>query len=376
MLTKDQALPKTTGQNASVLDLRDINSGALRLEPIVSGHTQAADPSQPILPAPKIEAKGIAAQRPAPLIRRHTLGLVIGASLAGAGYLWLSFSSAASPLPAQPLAENIAPDSAATSAPTLPAPASGPEAKLDQAQFFTRPGQSTVTNVPITTPGRTLSPLRKPEPALEPEPNPSIRIHIARTQAEPDTNLLRGYAHLRRKELQLARLEFEQTLRHDPNNTDALLALAAIAQLLGNTPNAQVLYQRAVNANPADPVVQAAASNSHEASATLSSTESRLKTLLAAQPESGPLNFSLANVYTQQQRWPEAQQHYFNAVTADGDNPDYLFNLAVSLDHLRQSRLAAQHYRLALAAAERRPSTFVHAQAEQRLREFPAEQQP
>ena len=372
MLTKDQALPKTTGQNASVLDLRNINGGALRLEPIVSEHTQAAAPSLPTPSAAKIEAKAVAAQRPAPLIRRHTLGLVIGASLAGAGYLWLSFSSAASPLPAQNLAEKIAP----SSAPTSPAPASGPEAKLDQAQLFTRPGQSTVTNVPITTPGRTLSPLRKPEPALEPEPNPSIRIHIARTQAEPDTNLLRGYAHLRRKELQLARLEFEQTLRHDPNNTDALLALAAIAQLLGNTPNAQVLYQRAVNANPADPVVQAAASNSPEASATLSSTESRLKTLLAAQPGSGPLNFSLANVYTQQQRWPEAQQHYFNAVTADGDNPDYLFNLAVSLDHLRQSRLAAQHYRLALAAAERRPSTFVHAQAEQRLREFPAEQQP
>jgi uncharacterized protein HemY len=99
-------------------------------------------------------------------------------------------------------------------------------------------------------------------------------------------------------------------------------------------------------------------------------SESRLKLLLAAQPESAPLNFALGNLYARQGRWPEAQPVYFNAVAADGDNPDYLFNLAVSLDHLRQPKLAAQHYRLALDAAQRRPAAFDRERVRVRLGEL------
>ena len=69
-----------------------------------------------------------------------------------------------------------------------------------------------------------------------------------------------------------------------------------------------------------------------------------------------------------------------HAVAADGDNPDYLFNLAVSLDHLRQPRLAAQHYRLALEASTKRPAAFERDQVRKRLGELQperqAEQQP
>jgi tetratricopeptide (TPR) repeat protein len=102
--------------------------------------------------------------------------------------------------------------------------------------------------------------------------------------------------------------------------------------------------------------------------------ESRLKTLLSAQPESAALNFALGNLYARQNRWAEAQQVYFNAVAADGDNPDYLFNLAVSLDHLRQPRLAGQHYRMALEAAARRPAAFDRDRRQKRLGELQAEQ--
>jgi uncharacterized protein HemY len=102
-------------------------------------------------------------------------------------------------------------------------------------------------------------------------------------------------------------------------------------------------------------------------------TESRLKTMLAAQPESAPLNFTLGNLYARQARWSEAQQVYFNAVAAEADHPDYLFNLAVSLDHLRQSRPAAQHYQLALEAANKRPAAFDRAQVKKRLAELQPE---
>ena len=90
----------------------------------------------------------------------------------------------------------------------------------------------------------------------------------------------------------------------------------------------------------------------------------------ASQPESGSLNFALGNFYSRQGRWSEAQQVYFNAVAADADNPDYLFNLAVSLDHLRQPKVAAQHYRLALEATQRRPAGFDRERARLRLAEL------
>ena len=46
------------------------------------------------------------------------------------------------------------------------------------------------------------------------------------------------------------------------------------------------------------------------------------------------------------------------------------FNLAVSLDHLRQPKVAAQHYRLALEATQRRPAGFDRERARLRLAEL------
>ena len=71
-----------------------------------------------------------------------------------------------------------------------------------------------------------------------------------------------------------------------------------------------------------------------------------------------------------QARWREAQQAYFRAYTAEPDNPDYQFNLAVALDQLRQPRLALQYYQSALAAAAARPAAFDQAQATARVREL------
>ena len=80
-------------------------------------------------------------------------------------------------------------------------------------------------------------------------------------------------------------------------------------------------------------------------------SESRLKTALASQPDSSALHFALGNLYARQLRWSEAQQAYFLAYSGEPDNADFIFNLAVSLDHLHQNKLAAQYYRMALSAA-------------------------
>lgn len=209
-------------------------------------------------------------------------------------------------------------------------------------------------------------------PAAYDDQSSDAPIRLIRTRPEPDTNLARGHSSLQRGETESARRDFEQALQRDPNNTDALLALAAIAHRQGRLADAENFRQRALVANPSDPAAQAAALNGPSAEADPQTAESRLKTLLSSQPDSAPLNFALGNLYGRQSRWPEAQQVYFNAVAADGDNPDYLFNLAVSLDHLRQNRLAAQHYRLALEAAAKRPAAFDRSKVEQRVGELQA----
>lgn len=299
-----------------------------------------------------------------------TLGI---AGIAIGAYVWYQLqgmnSNALIPTGSRPpVASSPTPSPSVLAAPSYQAPAPGPSGEA----------MAMAPAVAVETP-QFAPPSPRPPRARLTERQPVAEtppIRLARTRPEPDANLLRGHANVQRNELEAARRDFEQALQRDPNNTDALLALAAIAQKQGRPSDAEGWYQRALIANPSDPAVQAAALNGAAAGADPQKTESRLKTLLAGQPESAPLNFALGNLYARQQRWSEAQQAYFNAVAGEGDNPDYLFNLAVSLDHIRQGKPAAQHYRLALEAAERRPAAFDREQVRKRLAELQPERQP
>ena len=298
------------------------------------------------------------------------LGTLALAGVSIGGYVWYqlnamnrgSLAANARPLPPPPVNTPVA---LAPSAAPMPQPTPPEQAAEGSAT------QS--AGAPLFAPRTPQVPSRAPA-AYDDQANGS-QIRLIRTRPEADANLARGHSSLQRGETELARRDFEQALQRDPNNTDALLALAAIAHRQGRPADAENLRQRALVANPNDPAAQAAALNGPSAEADPQNTESRLKTLLSSQPDSAPLNFALGNLYSRQSRWSEAQQVYFNAVAADSDNPDYLFNLAVSLDHLRQGRLAAQHYRLALEASAKRPAAFDRNKTEKRLGELQAESQ-
>ncbi|HYR05704.1 MAG TPA: tetratricopeptide repeat protein, partial [Gallionella sp.] len=98
--------------------------------------------------------------------------------------------------------------------------------------------------------------------------------------------------------------------------------------------------------------------------------ESRLKILLHEQGNSAALHFALGNLYARQSRWGEAQQAYFNAYALEPGNAEYAFNLAVSLDHLGQKKLAVQHYQLAIQLDPSHSAGFNHAQILQRAQEL------
>ncbi|WP_153115406.1 tetratricopeptide repeat protein [Rhodocyclus tenuis] len=194
-------------------------------------------------------------------------------------------------------------------------------------------------------------------------------LRLSSSGPRTDTLLTRAYLAVQEGRTDEAQRDYELALQRDPRSLDALLGLALVASRQGRYAQAEALYLRALEANPADPDAQAGLINLRAQGDPLQA-ESRLKILLSGQPESAALNFALGNVLSRQSRWAEAQQSYFRAWTAAPDNADIVYNLAVSLDHLRQSKLAAQHYRMALDASARRPAAFDSAAVQRRIAEL------
>lgn len=210
----------------------------------------------------------------------------------------------------------------------------------------------------------------KPERPTGPAPRPdaqNLPIRVSSAVPKPDPALEKAHQAFNRGELELARTAWLGALQADPRNADALHGLAAIAQQGGQMQQAVDYYLRALEADPKDALALSGLASLGVAADTRQ-TENRLKSLLAELPDSPYLNFALGNLYAQDKRWAEAQQVYFKAHTTDPTNPDYLYNLAVSLDHLHQPRLAAQYYERALDATRQRVAGFDAARTATRLK--------
>lgn len=206
---------------------------------------------------------------------------------------------------------------------------------------------------------------RRAAARLEPEDDNPIRV--TREPLRVDPAISRGFDAFNRGELTMAQLEYERARKADPRNPDILHGLAAIALRQGRYDQAETYFRQVLESDPQDSVALAALLN-QRGQMDPGATESRLKSLAASQPELAAPHFSLGNLYARQARWSDAQQAYFRAYSAEPDNPDILYNLAISLEHLRQNKLAAQYYAQAITAATNRPAGFDKALAVARLK--------
>jgi tetratricopeptide (TPR) repeat protein len=179
-----------------------------------------------------------------------------------------------------------------------------------------------------------------------------------------------GYAAYQAGRLDAARSDYQQALREEPGNRDAILGLAAVEMRSQRFEAADALYQRLLQADPRDPHANAGMLALRSQQIDPVAAESRLKTLLATDPGAGVLYFTLGNQYTQQGRWAEAREAYVKAVAADPDNPDYAYNLAVCLEYLRQPGPALEQYRRALDLALKRNPSFDLAAAQARVQQL------
>jgi tetratricopeptide (TPR) repeat protein len=211
--------------------------------------------------------------------------------------------------------------------------------------------------------------LRAPEtPRLQAPPPRPAQTEITATRQSPQVhpNIATGYAAYLAGDLAAARTEYDKALKEEPSNRDALLGLAALDVRAGRFESAEATYLRLLQADPRD---------SHAAAGLIALragrggaiNESRVKTMLADSPGSHVLNFTLGNELAQQGRWAEAQQEYFKAFSAEPDNADFAYNLAISLDHLRQPKLALDYYQRAITLAKARGARFDIAAAENRV---------
>lgn len=203
-------------------------------------------------------------------------------------------------------------------------------------------------------------------PIAVPRMNDPIRIERQNT-ALVDPLLNNAYQAYLGGDFDTAQRLYRELLGRDARNTDAWLGLAVIAQQHGEDEQAAQYYSRVLALEPRNAVAHAGMS----ALTANDGDEQHLQSHLDGQQGSAVLHFALGNRYAEQSRWDEAQQSYFNAYTLEPGNAEFAFNLAVSLDHLGQHKLAAQYYRRALQLDDQTHSPkFDHAQTEQRIREL------
>jgi len=322
-----------------------------------------------------------------------TLGALALVGLGYVGYVWWQMRPKYAIPPAEMQARPVAtpaPPAAASAPVAAPSPADAAPSAPAQQAAAAAPARAAVPGIPPIQPVRPPRPRSQPASgtlasgfsALRPESAPESTGSVSPRAGEAlapiainaptlsiDPLVEQAYQAFQRDDLAAARDGYQRALAREPTNRDALLGLAAIDVRSGQLNSAEARYLRLLEIDPRD---------NHAVASLISlrgqldpvAAESRLKSLIASQPESALLHFSLGNQYAQQSRWSEAQAAYFKAHSVEPENADYAFNLAVSLDQLHQGKLALEFYQRALALTDKRAASFNPAHARLRVQEL------
>lgn len=287
---------------------------------------------------------------------------------------------AAAPAPrpvmsATPAAPVLAP-SAPAATPESPAPAASAEASpSDKLARIPLPDTVAGGRTALSPSERAREELARSLRSSDKASEAPVALKLARGIEPPRVSeaLAEAYTALRTGKNADARKQYEALVRADGMNLDARLGLATSLARSGEVAAALREYKKALEIDPRNSTALAALLILSDASSA-PSLEADLRALLTRHADSAELHYALGNLMAGQSRWTEAQQAYFDAWRHGGDNADYAFNLAVSLDQLRQSRLAVEYYQKALALAARHGGQFDRRQAERRINELKSAQ--
>lgn len=295
--------------------------------------------------------------------------------LVGGGVFWY-VSSLTQPevIVPKPVVLNTAPDGSQQEQ-DIPEEAAAEPEVAEEPNNVPAQVEAIVSPAPVATSSRANTMQQQALPQVFGEPpkepvNDSILVTRNRPAVTLNQHVLDAYQAFNRGDDAAAQQAYRQALLADVRNIDALLGMAAIAVRQGRQQDAVGWYQQVLQVEPRNGMAQAALLDLQGQADPLSS-ETRLKNLISQQPEAAYLHAALADHYADQGQWPLAQQSYFQAHHLDAANPEYVFNLAVSLDQLGKSSLALQYYQQAQALLAGKDSPGVNqAQLAARIRQL------
>ncbi|MEO5378524.1 MAG: tetratricopeptide repeat protein [Magnetococcus sp. DMHC-6] len=179
----------------------------------------------------------------------------------------------------------------------------------------------------------------------------SSGIHRQQTPKVSYMRLVKAHEGLLTGQQQDAQKIYQSILENDPNNRDAKFGLASLAILNKNFEMASRYYLDILDRYPNDTKALAGFVGLKGA---MDSTryEGLIKQALEQDPQAAHLYFALGVLYAGQKRWNDAQGAFFRAYTGNNNNPDYAFNLAVSLDHMAKGKAALPYYQRALEGSK------------------------
>jgi len=266
-------------------------------------------------------------------------------------------TSSGSPPPVTPLLPETPRTPATVTVMPEPVPPVAPRTPV-----ATAPAQPTPPEDPVTRLLREAPPAPRDAPPLK----------LARTLDKPriSPDVATGYTALRRGDLAQARTHYENALTADPRSLDARLGMATIEAKSGNRSLAAAHYRRVLEADPRNATALAGLAALAEGAASPDGVEAQLREDVGRFPDSGALHFALGSHFAGQARWGEAQSAFYEAYRLQPASADIAYNLAVSLDHMGQQRLAADFYRRAIEGARAQATQFDPATAQRRLAEI------
>ena len=302
------------------------------------------------------------------------IGFLLGLGLLGIGiYLGANFGASMS------AKQQVAVISPATLAPIAPTPIDALPITPSRSRELRKECALREETVDVVPHEKRVNAPQKLEPLTAKKDPLKNLVHERKNDLRIHPELLRAYEFLKNNQWVEAQKSYQSVLHDDAANMDALLGLASALQHQDKLAEARSAYEQALIIDPSEAIALSAlllleGLEGEERTTTISKAENQLKEAINRDPRLALPYFALGNLYAQESRWQEAQRAFFEAFSVEPENADYVFNMAVSLDHLHQQELALHYYLSALALSESTPfknaASFSQAQLKTRISEL------